>query len=69
MTTFTHEQLANLKKAYARGVLSVREGDTWVQYQSMKQMREAIELMEAELGIEHVHKPRGARRVRFSKVR
>jgi ERCC4-type nuclease len=69
MTTFTHEQLASLKKAYARGVLRVREGDTWVEYQSMKQMREAIALMEAELGIEHANKPRGARRVRFGKLK
>lgn len=42
MTTFTHEQLANLKKAYARGVMRVREGDTWVEYQSMRQMAQAI---------------------------
>ncbi|SEG12512.1 phage head-tail joining protein [Marinobacterium lutimaris] len=69
MTTFTTDQLANLKKAYARGVLRVREGDTWIEYQSMKQMREAIELMETELGIEHANKPRGVRRVRFGTVK
>lgn len=69
MSTFTLEQLANLKKAYARGVLRVREGDTWVEYQSMTQMRQAIADMEAELNIEHANKPRGVRRVRFGTLK
>nr|WP_067285748.1 hypothetical protein [Marinobacterium profundum] len=69
MSTFTLDQLASLKKAYARGVLRVREGDTWVEYQSMVQMRRAIADMEAELQIESPHKPRGSRRVRFSQPR
>lgn len=69
MTAFTHDQLANLKKAYARGVLKVREGDTWVEYQSMKQMAEAIDKIEAELGIQRASRPRGVQRVRFGKMR
>lgn len=67
--SYTLDQLNNLKKAYARGVLRVREGDTWIEYQSMQQMRKAIADIEAELGIEHGHKPRGTRRVRFGRVR
>jgi hypothetical protein len=69
MTTFTHEQLANLKKAYARGVMRVREEDTWVEYQSMRQMAQAIDRMEAELGIQHANRPRGVRRVRFGTLK
>lgn len=68
MSTFTTDQLANLKKAYARGILRVREGDTWVEYQSMKDMRIAIANMESELGIEHAGKPRGSRRVVFGRL-
>lgn len=41
--------LEELKKAYYRGVLKVREGDTWVEYQSMKEMRVAISDAEREL--------------------
>jgi hypothetical protein len=69
LTAFTTDQLASLKKACARGVLRVREGDTWVEYQSLKQMRETIAMIEAELGIEHANKPRGVRRVRFGKLK
>lgn len=69
MSSFTLDQLASLKKAYARGVLRVREGDTWVEYQSMTQMKNAIELIERELGIVNENKPRGVRRVSFGPVR
>lgn len=69
MSTYTADQLADLKKAYARGVLRVREGDTWVEYQSMSDMRQAILSIESELGVNHSNKPRGARRVRFGVVR
>lgn len=69
MSTFTLDDLAALKKAYARGVLRVREGETWVEYQSMVQMRRAIADIEAELQIEKPHQPRGSRRVRFSPAR
>jgi hypothetical protein len=50
-------------------VLRVREGDTWVEYQSMSDMRQAILSIESELGVNHSNKPRGARRVRFGVVR
>lgn len=52
--------LENLKKAYYRGVLKVREGETWVEYQSMKDMRIAIGDAESELG---KGKPMGSRLV------
>lgn len=68
MSSFTLDQLANLKKALARGVLRVREGDTWVEFQSAKEMRETIALMEAELGVENANKPRGSKRIRFGRV-
>lgn len=69
MSSFTLDQLAGLKKAYARGVLQVREGDTTITYQSMAAMRQAITEMENELNIENVNKPRGSRRVRFGTLK
>lgn len=56
MTTQT--QLDELKKAYARGVLKIREGESWVEFQSMKEMRIAIKDIEAEIS---GNKPVGAR--------
>lgn len=69
MSSYTVDQLANLKKAYARGVLRVREGDTQIEYQSMAAMRQAINDMEAELNTQGGGKPLGSRRVRFSDAR
>jgi len=60
----TQAELDALKKSYHRGVLKVREGDTWVEYQSMKDMRIAIADAEAELSSS---KPKGARLVRVHK--
>ncbi len=45
----TRVELNELKSAYARGVLKVREGDTWIEYQSMGAMRTAIRDIEKEL--------------------
>jgi hypothetical protein len=45
----TQTELNELKSAYARGVLKVREGDTWLEYQSMKDMRIAIQDLEKQL--------------------
>ena len=48
----TKSDLEELEKAYYRGVLKVREGDTWIEYQSMKDMRIAIRDAKAELSKE-----------------
>lgn len=69
MSTYTLDQLANLKKAYARGVLKIREGDTWVEYNSMSELERAITRIEAELNIERASAPRGSRRIRFGRAR
>ena len=66
---YSHEDLANLKKAYARGVLRVREGDTWVEYHSMREMRLAIQDIENELGVNNSQKPRGSKRVLLCRAR
>lgn len=47
--SYTESDLLNLKKAYARGVLEVREGNDWLKFQSMADMRRAIEDIEADL--------------------
>lgn len=62
MTTAT--ELAKLEQAYARGVLKVREGDTWLEYQSMKEMATAIDRLRSEIG---GNRPSGSRRVSVSK--
>lgn len=54
----TQSDLENLKKAYYSGVLKVREGDTWVEYHSMREMRLAIKDAEAELSN---NTPKGSR--------
>lgn len=46
----TKNQLKQLKIAYTSGVLRVRYGDTDVTYQSMGDMKKAINRLEKELG-------------------
>jgi len=60
----TRLELEELKSAYARGVLKVREGDTWVEYNSMKDIRTAISDIEKELSNSV---PKGSRFVTTSK--
>ena len=60
----TQDLLNKLKTAYYTGVLKVREGDTWLEYNSMKEMRIAIADAEAELA---GGKPKGTRLVSTSK--
>lgn len=64
MAKYTADQLQRLKDAYARGVLEIREGDTWLKYNSMSEMRQAINDMEAEI---NDTRPRGSYRVTVSK--
>lgn len=60
---YTQDDLNNLQKAYARGVLKVREGNDWVEYHSMAQMRQAIVDIKAELAAQSTGNeiPSGAR--------
>lgn len=62
----TQEMLDRLKKAYYSGVLKVREGDTWVEYQSLKQMRIAMQDAENEL-VGAGNTPKGTRLARTGK--
>lgn len=64
MAKYTADQLQRLKDAYARGVLEIREGDTWLKYNSMSEMRQAINDMESEI---NDTRPRGSYRVTVSK--
>jgi hypothetical protein len=59
----TQNDLDELEKAYFRGILKVREGDTWVEYQSMKDMRIAIQ--DAKITLQG-GKPSGVRIVRVN---
>ena len=59
----TQADLNALKSAYYRGVLKVREGETWLEYQSMKDMRIAISDAERELA---GSKPSGVRIISVS---
>lgn len=67
--TYTPELLAKLKKAYASGVLQVREGNDFVEYQTMSAMRLAIKDIEQELNQNNNSrgKASGSRIVRVNK--
>ena len=69
MSNYTLDQLAKLKGAYARGVTRVREGETWVEYGSLKELRMVIADIEAELNIQRQNRPRGVRRIGFGRVK
>jgi len=60
----TKSQLEELEKSYYAGVLKVREGDTWIEYQSMSHMRIAIQDAKAEL---NNTRPKGSHFVKTSK--
>lgn len=49
--SFTDDQLAALKAAYAQGVLKVRHGDKEVTYRSAAEMRQVIQDLERALGL------------------
>lgn len=66
--SYTIEQLDNLKAAYASGVLKVRNGDDWVEYNSMREMRLAIIDMEADIKASSTGgRPRGPQRVMINR--
>lgn len=46
---FTQQQLDALKAAYASGVQTVKHGDNTVVYQSMADMKKAIDAIEFQL--------------------
>jgi|GEM_PF-6871018 len=56
-------QLQKLEAAYYSGVLKVREGDTWVEYQTATQMKTAIDDLRARLSNTV---PKGTRFVKFT---
>tara|TARA_R110002096_G_C14587348_1_gene721734 strand:- start:1389 stop:1589 length:201 start_codon:yes stop_codon:yes gene_type:complete len=64
MAYVTSQDLAQLERAYARGVLRVREGDTWIEYNSMDQMARAIDRLRLEVTNT---KPTGSRLISVSK--
>lgn len=65
MANFTQQQLQTLKDAYARGVLEIREADSWVKYNNLSELRQAIQIMESELT--QGAAPRGSRFVSIKK--
>lgn len=59
MATFTKAEIAEAKKRLLANVLRVREGNTWVEYGSASELRQAIR--DAEADVEGGSKPRGTR--------
>jgi len=57
-------QLDTLKRMLYRGVKSVREKDTYIEFNSFPDMEKAIRKLEVEIGIK---KPMGTKRVRVSR--
>lgn len=47
--TLEEQQLKDLKARYRSGVLKVREGETWAEFQTMGEMRTAIQDLEREI--------------------
>jgi hypothetical protein len=66
MTTYTSQQLQDLKSAYARGILEVWEGETRVKFNTLSEMRQAIADIEAEIR-RGGPKPSGSRRITINK--
>ena len=60
----TQAELDNLIRMRNRGVKEVREKDTWIKFNSFKEMEDAIRRMEIELGAK---KPMGTKRVRVNR--
>lgn len=63
-TPTTQADLDQLIQARNRGVLEVREGNTWVKYANFKDLEKAIRVMQIELG---ARKPLGTKRVRVGR--
>lgn len=60
----TQAELDNLIRMRNRGVKEVREKDTWIKFNSFRELEDAIRRMEIELGAK---KPMGTKRVRVSR--
>ncbi|AUR86163.1 head completion adaptor [Vibrio phage 1.083.O._10N.286.52.B9] len=68
MSAYTTDQLQVLKDAYASGVLKVRNGDDWVEYNSMRELRIAISDIETAIAnVNNGGRPSGTRLATISK--
>lgn len=56
---FTEAQIAQAEQRLLKNVLRVREGNTWVEYGSARELREAINYAKAQLSQSNT--PRGSR--------
>ena len=65
-TAVTRAHLAELERNYAKGVLRVREGDTWLEFQSRDDMKKTIDDLRIELNMKGAA-PQGSRRVSVRK--
>jgi hypothetical protein len=55
---FTQEQIDILKQAIAEGALIVQYGDKRVEYRSLKEMKEILNMMQAEVNASsNIQKP------------
>lgn len=66
--SYTSDQLTALKEAYASGVLKVRNGDDWIEYNSMRELRQAINDIETDMETKAAGgRPSGTRLVSVSR--
>lgn len=63
-TPTTKAELDTLIRMRNRGVKEVREKDTWIKFNSFKELEQAIRVMQIELGAK---KPLGTKRVRVGR--
>lgn len=61
MSTFTQHEIEEAEKRLLQNVLRVREGNTWVEYGSSSDLRQAIR--DAKASMAGSGKPTGSRRV------
>ncbi len=66
--TYTVGQLQNLMTHYAKGVIKFRDGEQWVEFDTLTQMKIVIDTLRSELFPEQYAKPIGYIRTRIVKA-
>lgn len=63
---YTAEQLTTLRNMYAKGVLRIREGETWIEFNSLSELRKAITDIENQIN-NPGGRPQGSYRITVNK--
>lgn len=66
--TYTAAQLQALMDNWAKGVVKFRDGDQWVEFDSLLAMKRNIDIIKLELFPDSDTKPKGATLIRVGKA-